>query len=899
MYQNNRLIGGFSNKFRNYKSRIFVDGGNVRDDTVTSMYMKLCEDNDMSDQIQLAWLGESGCIIRNSGIYNYCSKIHSMFNSTYGPELITGGTFDSVAGWSLSSGWTISGGVLNIANASIWASSNFAVNLQKDVLYKYSITIVSITGNIFLQEPSNISMTGASWSASGTYSGFYRCTLGGALVIKVGVASTNAVIDNVSFTEVVSNDSGQLTDATQVITGSQPFVGGNIAPNEKLCLKNPNGGSNYMTHPTISFSATDSWSVSSVYMNTGASSPNGATNLYGDVGVGSCFRIGNKDNNFFTFVNSLGVSNAFLTTTNNTYGKISIVTLVADGLGNLFFYKDGTLKYSTTGINTSFIISGLMYARSAFIYGNVYSHIIRSQALTPTQVLSESNFLRNLYPEITNVSIPSFEVLVNGGFDNVLTGWTVNSPNNLQSEVIINEDHNTAYHLNSIHAFSGIYQYVALNLLTRYKLTYDCKVISGSFHASNNTIIGVDRTVDNSSEWTTVTEYFIPTTTVALTLYAGNNGCECYIDNVSLINDPQVWSTSNCEMVCTPQGTPIPEMQANGNVEKYITANALGTSDTNSITGLSIGAGTITSIGIDGGVNPIGDYMIKAVLNAQPDNLSSDQSIPILSGMWYKFNIRVYPTAATTTFRVVKLIGILNNIVNPQSLIVNQWNTITVFYQAPDSVTAYFLIQIANGSSYTGTYYVDNASFQQIGWSGSQELYDGIYAQTTGTVEQKTYAAVKAAAMWCHYNNDISIGAVYGKLYNWFAVKLLQMDIDYYNVANPTTPWGWRLPTQTDFTILQNNLGGSSVAGGKLKKDCLIYWASPNTGADNSSGFSMLMSGRRLDSDGTFYSTEGIIWSITDNGLLATRLYTNYGSSAIDMVQTSKIRGYSVRFIEN
>ena len=35
-----------------------------------------------------------------------------------------------------------------------------------------------------------------------------------------------------------------------------------------------------------------------------------------------------------------------------------------------------------------------------------------------------------------------------------------------------------------------------------------------------------------------------------------------------------------------------------------------------------------------------------------------------------------------------------------------------------------------------------------------------------------------------------ALGAIYGKLYNWYAVKLLQMDIDYYNAANPTAPWG-------------------------------------------------------------------------------------------------------------
>ena len=55
-----------------------------------------------------------------------------------------------------------------------------------------------------------------------------------------------------------------LNDATQSTANSQPYISGNIAPNEKLCLKNNTGDSRYMTHPTISFSATDKWSVTTV-----------------------------------------------------------------------------------------------------------------------------------------------------------------------------------------------------------------------------------------------------------------------------------------------------------------------------------------------------------------------------------------------------------------------------------------------------------------------------------------------------------------------------------------------------------------------------------------------------------------------------------------------------------
>ena len=189
---------------------------------------------------------------------------------------------------------------------------------------------------------------------------------------------------------------------------------------------------------------------------------------------------------------------------------------------------------------------------------------------------------------------------------------------------------------------------------------------------------------------------------------------------------------------------------------------------------------------------------------------------------------------------------------------------------------------------------LDELSIQEIGWSGSQELYDGIYAQTSGTVEQKTYAAVKAAAMWCHYNNSIDNGAIYGKLYNWFAVKLLQMDIDYYNAANPTQQWGWRVPTQADFETLSTYLGGTSVAGGKMKMQGTTYWNSPNTGADNSSGFSAIGGGQRL--------TNGVIQQLGNGGFFHTMdNYVNYvifNSRSISISLVPYSEGFSLRLIK-
>jgi uncharacterized protein (TIGR02145 family) len=71
----------------------------------------------------------------------------------------------------------------------------------------------------------------------------------------------------------------------------------------------------------------------------------------------------------------------------------------------------------------------------------------------------------------------------------------------------------------------------------------------------------------------------------------------------------------------------------------------------------------------------------------------------------------------------------------------------------------------------------------------------------------------------------------YGRLYTWDAAL----------IACPT---GWHLPSDDEWTILTNCLGGPDEAGGKLKETGTAHWPSPNSGT-NSSGFSALPGGYR------------------------------------------------------
>ena len=81
---------------------------------------------------------------------------------------------------------------------------------------------------------------------------------------------------------------------------------------------------------------------------------------------------------------------------------------------------------------------------------------------------------------------------------------------------------------------------------------------------------------------------------------------------------------------------------------------------------------------------------------------------------------------------------------------------------------------------------------------------------------------------WCYYHNSDSLGNIYGKLYNWYAV----------NDPRGLAPQGWHVATDSDWIVLVNYLGGPDIAGGKLKEEGTRHWLIPNSGANNQSGFS-------------------------------------------------------------
>jgi uncharacterized protein (TIGR02145 family) len=118
-------------------------------------------------------------------------------------------------------------------------------------------------------------------------------------------------------------------------------------------------------------------------------------------------------------------------------------------------------------------------------------------------------------------------------------------------------------------------------------------------------------------------------------------------------------------------------------------------------------------------------------------------------------------------------------------------------------------------------------------------LSDNVWSRTT-------------SGAYAIYDNNNVNDALYGKLYNWYAVK------DVRGLC----PIGWHVPSEDEWGELKGHLV-PLVAGGKLKS--VIGWNSPNTGATNESGFTGLPGGGRYSSgEFNYLGSVGGWWSSSE-----------------------------------
>jgi uncharacterized protein (TIGR02145 family) len=166
--------------------------------------------------------------------------------------------------------------------------------------------------------------------------------------------------------------------------------------------------------------------------------------------------------------------------------------------------------------------------------------------------------------------------------------------------------------------------------------------------------------------------------------------------------------------------------------------------------------------------------------------------------------------------------------------------------------------------------------------------------------DQSAWMGLETGA-WCYYNNDPANGTIYGKLYNWQAV----------NDLRGLAPVGWHIPSNGEWNNLAkcldhntnlNIFNQSPIAGGAMKENGSTHWIYPNTGATNSSGFTGLPGGYRVNSGFDLINKYGLWWSSSERNISMGDVWTrvlSYADGYIYSGSNFKFEGHSVRCLRD
>jgi uncharacterized protein (TIGR02145 family) len=154
--------------------------------------------------------------------------------------------------------------------------------------------------------------------------------------------------------------------------------------------------------------------------------------------------------------------------------------------------------------------------------------------------------------------------------------------------------------------------------------------------------------------------------------------------------------------------------------------------------------------------------------------------------------------------------------------------------------------------------------------------------------EQWTYAAENELPAWCYHEFDEENAKIYGKIYNFFAIS------DPRKLA----PIGYHVPSDMEWEVLVEFLGGENTAGKKLKSKS--GWRKKGNG-DNSSGFNGLPNGYcSLNADFMDIGQSGNWWSRTPtSNSYATAISIYYTHNKVLLENTAKFWGLAVRCLKD
>lgn len=137
----------------------------------------------------------------------------------------------------------------------------------------------------------------------------------------------------------------------------------------------------------------------------------------------------------------------------------------------------------------------------------------------------------------------------------------------------------------------------------------------------------------------------------------------------------------------------------------------------------------------------------------------------------------------------------------------------------------------------------------------------------------------------------------YGALYSWDEAMA-----EGKNGKQGICPEGWHIPDANDWSMLANTLGGSDVAGGKIKSPNAGGFCPPNPRETPYSGFNGIGTGCRYAGDCTFcfHKIYGAFWSSSDiSDEMAILRCIHFDDTSLGENTYDKKHGFAVRCVKD
>lgn len=142
------------------------------------------------------------------------------------------------------------------------------------------------------------------------------------------------------------------------------------------------------------------------------------------------------------------------------------------------------------------------------------------------------------------------------------------------------------------------------------------------------------------------------------------------------------------------------------------------------------------------------------------------------------------------------------------------------------------------------------------------------------------------------YDFDTAAVEIYGLLYSWTSA------VDTCRIC----PDGWHVPSEHEFSVLVEYLGGRKLAGGYLKERGLDHWEGPNNGANNESKWNGIGAGYYSPISFLYINRKsiGYWWSRTSNTPEKAFIITlDRMSMDVDYIHYPKDFGFSIRCLND